>query len=281
MWNQKLGISLYNNYSIPTKEVIDIIANTGFDAISPEWKEGVDLLDLVSYARSKGLIIQSLHAPYHKCADIWGEDQIKAKVAINELLTVLDDCARLEIPILVCHVWIGFEYVQKPSLTGLKNYQIVVDRAKELNIKLAFENTEGEEFLFFLMDYFKGEETVGFCWDSGHEMCYNHSEDLLGKLGDTLIMTHLNDNVGISRFDGKTYFMDDLHLLPYDGIADWRYNVDRLKNSAPLEILNFELNINSKPDRHENDCYMEMTMQRYFAEAYKRACKIGHAYMKK
>ena len=139
---------------------------------------------------------------------------------------------------------------------------------------------EGEEYLFALMEHFKNTDTVGFCWDSGHEMCYNHSQDLLSKLGDRLIMTHINDNLGISRFDGKTFWTDDLHLLPFDGIADWDYNVDRLKKSRPLEILNFELNIKSKPNRHENDIYAQMDIEQYFTEAYKRACKIAYKYSK-
>ena len=33
---------------------------------------------------------------------------------------------------------------------------------------------------------------------------------------------------------GKTFWTDDLHLLPYDGIADWDYNVKRLKRSKKL-----------------------------------------------
>ena len=89
-------------------------------------------------------------------------------------------------------------------------------------------------------------------------------------------MTHLNDNLGISRFDGKTYWTDDLHLLPFDGIADWDYNVERLKRSTIPEFLNFELNITSKPGRHENDCYTAMPYEQYFAEVYKRACKIAY-----
>ena len=119
---------------------------------------------------------------------------------------------------------------------------------------------------------------MGYCWDSGHEMCYNHSDDLLGKFGDCLIMTHINDNLGISRFDGKTFCTDDLHLLPYDGIADWEYNINRLKKSQKQDILNFELNITSKPDRHENDAYAEMSLTQFFTEAYKRACKIAYGY---
>ena len=77
---------------------------------------------------------------------------------------------------------------------------MIVDKAAEYGIQIAFENTEGQEFLFALMAHFKGNDTVGFCWDSGHEMCYNHSSNLLDELGDRLIVTHLNDNLGISRF---------------------------------------------------------------------------------
>ena len=143
---------------------------------------------------------------------------------------------------------------------------------------IAFENTEGEEFLFALMDHFQNDDTVGFCWDSGHEMCYSYGKDLLKLLGHRLIMTHLNDNLGVSRFDGKTYWTDDLHLLPYDGIGDWDILIQRLQKSRRLEYLNFELNITSKPNRHENDVYAQMPLEQYFAEAYKRACRIAHRY---
>ena len=91
-------------------------------------------------------------------------------------------------------------------------------------------------------------------------------------------MTHLNDNLGISRYDGKISGIDDLHLLPYDGIADWDDNVARLKRSRKLSVLNFELNIESKPGRHENDVYEQMSLLQYFTEAYKRACKIAYRY---
>ena len=51
---------------------------------------------------------------------------------------------------------------------------------------------------------------------------------------------------------------DDLHLLPYDGIADWDYNIQRLRMARHQPILNFELNTTSKPNRHENDIYAGM-----------------------
>ena len=278
MWKQKIGISIGNSYAIPTTEVVKLVARTGFEAISPAWKQGVDLTDVIDTARDCGLAIQSIHGPFHGAAALWSEDAAVSGPAIAELLEALEDCRKFRIPVMVMHTWIGFEYSQVPNETGLRNYGILVAKAKEYGVRIAFENTEGEEFLFALMDHFQNDDTVGFCWDSGHEMCYSYGKDLLKLLGHRLIMTHLNDNLGVSRFDGKTYWTDDLHLLPYDGIGDWDVLVQRLQKSRKLEYLNFELNITSKPNRHENDVYAQMPLEQYFAEAYKRACRIAHRY---
>ncbi len=281
MWKQKIGISVGNEYTKPTLDVIKIIAQTGFDAISPAWKNRETLEEQVRTARELGLSVQSLHAPFGKAADMWHKDPYVCKPALTELLLAADACKELNIPVMVAHAWIGFDYTFNKEDLFFDNYDALVQRVTENGIQIAFENTEGEEYLFALTDRYQDNPNVGFCWDAGHEMCYNRSDDLLKKLGDRLLMTHLNDNLGVSRFDGKTFWTDDLHLLPYDGIADWDYNVKRLQKARKLEYLNFELNIQSKPNRHENDGYMEMPLERYFAECYKRACKIAHNYTKK
>ena len=279
MWKQKIGISIGNN-NIPTVDIVKMVKRIGFDAISPVWKTNGDLFEIVQAAKESGLCIQSLHAPFGKAADMWSDDAALYAPAKAELLSALDACVQFNIPVLVVHTWIGFDYIFDAMSLDYKNFDEIVSYAEKYSIKIAFENTEGEEYLFSLMEHFKNNDTVGFCWDSGHEMCYNHSQDLLAKYGDRLIMTHINDNLGISRFDGKTFWTDDLHLLPFDGIADWDYNIERLKKSQHMDILNFELNINSKPERHENDVYEQMTLEQYFTEAYKRACKIAYKYSK-
>ena len=278
MYKQKIGISIGNNYSIPTIDVIKMLKEIGFDAISPEWQEDAGIGELVEKAREYGLFVQSLHAPFGKSAAMWDSDKTLCDEAKEELLKVLDDCKAWNIPIMVVHTWIGFEYEFDASKLHFENFDEIVVRAEEYGITIAFENTEGEEYFFALMDRYKANQAVGFCWDSGHEMCYNHSQDLLAKYGDRLVMTHLNDNLGISRFDGKTFWTDDLHLLPYDGIADWDDIIQRLKNSQHMEVLNFELGLISKPNRHENDIYSQMGLELYFTEAYKRACKIAYRY---
>lgn len=281
MWKQKIGISVGNNYSIPTTELVKILKRIGFDAVSPEWERNVDIDKIITSAKSCGLEIQSLHAPYLKAADLWSRDSAISEPALDELLDTIKDCKRHSVPIAVVHTWIGFEYEFDKNSLYFDNFEKLVEEAGKAGVKIAFENTEGDEYLFALMEHFSGCDTVGFCWDSGHELCYNHSADLLASFGDRLIMTHLNDNLGISRYDGKTYWTDDLHLLPYDGIADWDYNIDRLKKSNKLDILNFELVINSKPNRLENDIYGQMSIEQYFTEVYKRACRIAYRYNSK
>jgi sugar phosphate isomerase/epimerase len=280
MYKQKIGISIGSKSDILIPETLQIIKNVGFDAISPVWQSDSELKEIVKFAGELGLELQSLHAPFGKVADLWSCDENISGPAKKEIFESIDACAEFHIPIAVVHAWIGFNYQFDESNLYYNNFDEIVRYAEEHNVKIAFENTEGIEYLFSLMTHFQSNNTVGFCWDSGHEMCYNYSADLLGKFGDRLMMTHLNDNLGISRFDGEIYWTDDLHLLPFDGIADWDHNVQRLKMAQHLPILNFELSTCSKPNRHENDVYAQMTQLQYYTEAYKRACKIAYRYSK-
>lgn len=280
MWKQKIGISIDNTYNNPISEVMQILKQIGFDAVSPVYTDNESLSETIRSARECGLFIQSLHVPFGKAAGMWSRNETVFSPALEEQKKALAVCAKEKIPVMVVHTWIGFTYTFDASDLHFDNFDILVDEAEKHGIKIAFENTEGEEYLFALMEHYKNCSTVGFCWDSGHEMCYNHSKDLLARFGERLIMTHLNDNLGISSFDGTTFWTDDLHLLPYDGIADWDDTVARLKKSSKQEYLNFELSIRSKPERFDNEIYRQMSLPLYFSEAYKRACKLAYRYSK-
>jgi len=280
MWKQKVGISVGNGYTIPSTEVLQMVATIGFEAVSLALSNGADIAELATTARNCGLTIQSLHAPITKSAAMWDRDDTVGIPARDELLMVLDTCAAQNIPIMVAHVWIGFHYTFDAENLYYANYDAVVAHARKLGVKVAFENTEGEEYLYALMERYKGDDTVGFCWDSGHEMCYNRSKPLLKDFGDRLLVTHLNDNLGIRDFGGKMTSRDDLHLLPYDGVGDWDENIALLRESKPIDIINFEVGLSSKRDRHENDAYAQMPLVNYFTEAYNRACRIAYRYSK-
>lgn len=273
MYKTRLCLGANVQYGIPETEQIKLFCETGFDAFFLVWEKGLNVRKIKEYADGLGMICQSIHAPFVRSADMWEEGE-RAETAVAELLECLDDCAKNDVPIMVCHAIIGFDK-HSPNRRGIENYRKIVEKAKDCGVKIAFENTEGEEYLEALMKAFSEYDNVGFCWDTGHELCYNHSRDMMGLYGDRLICTHLNDNLGIKDFGGEIIWTDDLHLLPFDGIADWRGIAERLNKYNYNGILTFELNKLGKPNRHENDVYEKMDIEVYVAEAYKRACRVA------
>lgn len=265
---------MISNCGVSMERQLELIKKTGFDGFFPCWSPDLDLDAIMRKANEIGLQLQSIHAPWGRAADMWHDTEERGKAGVDELKRCVDACVQCGTSLLIVHAFIGFEE-HEPTPTGLRRFSEVVDYAKQNGVRIAFENTEGEEYLEALLDHFRGNDTVGFCWDSGHEMCYNHSKDLLARYGNRLLGTHLNDNLGIRDYDGNITWIDDLHLLPFDGIADWQDIAKRLNQSRFTEMLTFELNISSKPDRHENDLYGQMPFEIYLAEAYKRACRVA------
>ncbi len=276
MWKKHLGLGTSSDFDLPVEEQIRLFARVGFDAFFTGWEPGAPVAAWAAVGKECGMIYQSIHAPFGGAATLWREDESAAQAVLSELFACLRDCADNSVPIMVCHVYIGFGDDKPPcGEPGLSRYGRLIAEAKRLGVKIAFENTEGEEYLDLLLRTFSDEPTVCFCWDSGHEMCYNHSRDLLAEFGGQLIATHLNDNLGISDFGGKATWTDDLHLLPFDGIADWRYNTDRLRRCGYDGILTFELLRRSKPERHENDAYFRLDPEEYVTVCYMRACRVA------
>lgn len=274
MWNRKLCLGLNRQFGITEPEQIRMLCEAGFDGFFTGWQPEAPIAACASLAKELGMVYQSIHAPFTNSAHMWQPDTALGKEALNELLACLHCCEKHEVPIMVVHAFIGFED-HTPTSAGVDRFGRLVQAAAKAGVKIAFENTEGEEYLAELMGAFALENCVGFCWDSGHEMCYNHSQDLLARYGGRLVATHLNDNLGIRDHGGRITFLDDLHLLPFDGIADWRGIAARLNKCGYNGMMTFELNTVSKPNRHENDGYARMPLAEYIAECYKRACRVA------
>ncbi len=275
MYKQKLCLSLSNSYGIPYDEQITLFKKTGFEGCAIDMSDKkADAALLARKAKEENMIIPYLHAPFNKSDDMWMDGEI-GDIALAELLDCLELCSKLEIPAMVAHAFIGFDSDNNPTNIGIARYGALAIRAKELGIKLALENTEGEEYLFALMKELKDIDSACFCWDSGHELCYNYGKDLIALYGDRLAVTHINDNLGIKDYDGKITYIDDLHLLPFDGITDWNAAAIRLVKCGFNGPISFELSTLSKPGRHENDKYAAMPIEAFIAEAYNRACRFA------
>lgn len=262
------------NYFVDETEQPLIMKRAGFDGFFVDGNNRDKILKFGQIAKKENMMFQSVHAPFNKIGHIWHEGEEGDNV-VKTLIDCADATAEAGAPIMVSHVYIGFDTGETPNELGLDRLAKVVDFARSRGIKIAFENTEGEEFLAAVMDRFKGDETVGFCWDSGHEQCYNHSKDMLALYGDRLIATHLNDNLGISDFGGHIFWTDDLHLLPFDGIIDWDDAAARLNRAGFDGPLTFELNVLDKPGHRDNSKYREMSPEQYITEAHNRACRVA------
>lgn len=263
----KLGFSLEMEYDRPMEQVIRLLRDAGFSALSPLY--GQDISAIAECARACNMTLQSLHAPPKGMARLWEQEDSELH---QNMLDSLDVCARFEIPILVVHGWQGHGYTFPDTPLDFTFWDRFVRHAEDLGVAIAFENLEGEEYLAALMERYSSMSHVGFCWDSGHDRCYPHTMDFLKRFGHRLIMTHFNDNLGVR---GENYTSkDDLHLLPFDGNTDWHDHLAPMAAARKQDTLNFEL----KTLSHGIATYPQWTLEQFIAEAATRAHRIAEIY---
>lgn len=278
MYGARLGLEIHKDIGLPLTEQIRLYKEVGFDAFFTYWWRGLNVAALRTAADECGMVFQSIHAPSTRVCDMWYQTD-ETEDVLSELLECLRDCAANGVGIMVSHAFCGFDR-HEPTEMGFRNFDILVAEAKRLGVKIALENTEGEEYLAALLERYYDEPCVGFCWDSGHEMCYTH-RDLLSEPhhGSKLMATHLNDNLGTWAIDGERTGRDDLHLLPFDGAINWTDVAARLAREGYDDILTFELKVRSQPGRHENDMYERMSPVEYVTQAYMRCCRVAALYI--
>lgn len=277
-----LGAGLGFSDKISPVNQLEAIKNAGFDACFYEKLKNSDSsgsLEFAEKAAKLGLAFQSIHAPFYGMDDIWHDEEGElASIMEKDLLNSIDDCAEAGVPIVIMHAIIGMDRCT-PTDLGIERLAKVIDKAVKKGVKIAFENTEGEVYLQKIFENYGGISNVGFCIDTGHEMCYNFSHDLIGKYGKYLIATHLNDNMGITNPPEIT-FLDDSHLLPFDGVADWNKIAERLNICGYDGTLTFELNAKGRKEDCPNRRYDSLSFEEYVNEAYNRAVKFREIYCK-
>jgi len=139
--------------------------------------------------------------------------------------------------------------VRTPTEIGLARYRRLAEHAAKKNVRLALENVEGEAELQYLMDGLRDFDSVGFCLDTGHELCYNRGRDMLAEYGDRLCYLHINSNMGVTSPTGEIGFRDDSHMLPFDGSIDFDRVARQIRESGFSGSLMLEC-IETNSDRY-------------------------------
>ena len=273
--NKSLCLALGMQLDVPVADQPELLKNAGFDrfAFDREKRGTSELTELLmKKAEILNLACEYIHAPFYGMDDIWHDESGElAEIMLRDLYATIDDCSNYSVKYAVFHAIIGMDNCT-PTQLGLERLDDVVDYAVKKNVYLAFENTEGEMYLEAVMNRYKDVSNVGFCFDSGHELCYNYGKDILSKYCDRLFVTHLNDNRGMTG--SELTFYDDSHLLPFDGIADWDGIAKRINNGNYSGTLSFEVISKGRPTRTDNDIYKGLTAQEYVDKAYSKAVEF-------
>ena len=266
MKQDKFGISVGMGFPESATDQIAAIARVGYDACFTGWNP--ERMEAWANAIAKnGLIYQSVHAPFDKAHKMWEAGRAGEEYT-DMLIRCVEDCKRFGVGIMVAHVIIGMDR-HSPSALGITRFCRLVEAGEKAGVKIAFENTEGIEYLQAVMDHLGDSPACNFCWDTGHEQCYNYGEDMMARFGSKLIATHLNDNFGMADRNVMTWH-DDSHVLPFDGINDWKSVINRMDKAGYDGIYSMELTRNSKPNKHTHDIYAAWSLEEFLAEALNR-----------
>lgn len=247
------------------------IKKAGWDGVFFTWTGKEAERVFVKKIKEEGLILQSIHAPYDRSDKLW-ESEEEGGAEVQRLIACIQDTASWGCKTVIMHAVVGMERViptRKEQERGLRNFQTIFDAAKTAGVIVAMENTEGEEYLDLVLTRFRKHPNVRFCIDTGHEMCYDYGHDLIGKYADLLFCTHLNDNLGMTG--NSITWLDDLHLLPFDGVADWEKIAFRLKSANYRGDFTYEVKLEGREGRHEHDAYRALSFQDYVTLAFERA----------
>ena len=251
---KELAVAIQNeNKKVSIIETIKSIKNAGFKNVfvqwyDENWKHSQE--EQVKLCKELGLNIIFAHLGYQNINSIW-EDGNEGDNQVERYKKDIKECHDNGIPMVVMHLTSHKEAPMYGEI-GLNRIKKIVQYAKELNMKVAFENTKIKGYLEYVLDNIK-DENVGICFDAGHYHAHFDDEFNFEFFKDRIFAVHLHDN-------DKS---DDLHLLPFDGTIDWKDVIKKLKECNYNGPVTLEL------------CYRYDYLNMSLEDFYKKGYTIG------
>lgn len=252
MFTLRLGINLEAVKGLNNAEYIKTIADLGFSATFTDMTVTKNVLEIAELCQSHGITYESIHAPLINVNSIW-QDGINGERVLQIMTDCISVCCEAAVPYVIVHLTSGC-FPPDISPIGCERIKSLVDFAADKKIKIAFENLRALPQLDWAMKEFKNNNTVGFCWDLGHENCFTRKVDFLSLYGDQLICTHIHDNY-------KRRWKD-MHILPFDG----RINYKKAAKSLKATDFSGTLMLEVFAENHRR--YKHLTPQEFLQKAY-------------
>ncbi len=237
MINKELpsGIFSWFGYDLPLSARAKLIKEAGFGSTflwygnEEKLFTSGDINLAPQIVRDNGLIVETVHASYLNCGEIWYKDSKIKQQKISEYLEVISYASRHQIPCVVIHVT-SSSLDTIPNEVGLQSLEQIITFAEEENIYIAIENTRKTNFLDYVFNNIKSSN-LKLCYDSSHDFLYgNPPLSIFEKWGHLLLATHLSDN------DGES----DKHWLPFTGVANWDSIAKNLLYNNNLQSIMIE-----------------------------------------
>lgn len=216
----ELAIAIQNgDENVSILETIKSIKNAGFKNVfvqwyDKEWEHSQE--EQVKICKELGFNIIFAHLGYQNINSIWEEGEIGDSL-VERYKNDIRNCKENGISMVVMHLTSKKKAPMYGEI-GLERIKKIVKYAKELNVKVAFENTKIKGYLEYVLGNIK-DDNVGICFDAGHYHVHFDDEFDFEFFKDRIFAVHLHDN-------DKS---DDLHLLPFDGTIDWKTVITKLK----------------------------------------------------
>lgn len=255
-----MGIYFWFGYNIDYTERLRLIKEASFDSIMLWWGDEFDdykkiKTKLPELAANYGLSVENIHAPIMGANSIW-LDNANSLDILRKYEKAILDCSALEIPTAVLHLTDNKPDFA-PTTLGLDRFKKLVDIAEKNSVNIALENNGDTYLLEYLFSNIKSDR-LGFCYDSGHENCYDKGYGFLDVYRDKVFALHLHDNDGIN----------DIHAIPGDGNIDWE-NI-----SSKLKEIRYDGAISLEVIRESSNLYFDVNADDFLKKANGRVREI-------
>lgn len=262
--NDNVAVVVSNdNKNVTIYETINAIKNAGFKNVFIQWYNkdwNPSQEEQLEYIRKCGLNVIFAHLGYQGINNLWLDNEIGNSL-VERYKNDIRICKENNISMVVMHLTSKSEAPQYNEI-GLNRLKEIANCAKELDVKVAFDNTKIKGYLDYVIDNIDNDN-VGICFDSGHYHVHFNDEFNFEKFKDRIFAVHLHDN------DQS----DDLHLMPFDGTLNWKEVMQNLKNCNYVGPITMELCY-----RYE---YLDMGIEKFYKNGYEVGMKLLEMIKKK
>ena len=230
--------SLEFDRALTAEQQANALREAGFTHCFLTWGLAGEGIGKVAAAHKAGLTVETIHASYPGCNEMWLEGEV-GEARLQYFLDCVRGTAMIGAKTMILHVSSGHQPPEMCEL-AVQRFQKVCDEGERLGVNIAFENLTNIHYLHYIMERVHSPAKK-YCYDCGHENLYYKNDGVLERYSPLLVAIHLHDNAGDH----------DTHLLPFTASIDF----DRVaKRLAAVRFPENPYAIWYAPDPALSDC---------------------------